>query len=220
MYFERFQNANASTISVTGTATDVFDLINTAGGTTLVRAGFSSKVNGLIIHPENGDVRMLFDGNTPTASKGFLVRQGTIGTFANVPLDKLKLIRTGSTNVTCSLHIGICDSSEGISLSAGSNVIFPSGANQQDAASSSSADTVAADTTAGGTQIVAANANRYFTQCQNNGAADVYFGAGTVTSDFPKVVPGGTFTWHSQEELKVLASSGSCNIAFIDYINS
>lgn len=80
--------------------------------------------------------------------------------------------------------------------------------------------TTAADTTAGGTTIRAANTKRRFTQCQNNGAADVYFGAGTVTSSFLKVVPGGTFTWYSPEALKVLSSSGSCNIAFTDYINS
>lgn len=99
-------------------------------------------------------------------------------------------------------------------------VTFPAGANQQDSATSSTSGMVAADTTAGGTTIVAANSGRYFTQCQNNGAADVYFGAGTVTSSFLKVVPSGTFTWHSQEALKVLSSSGSCNIAFTDYINS
>jgi len=55
------------------------------------------------------------------------------------------------------------------------------------AASSTSSGTVAVDTTAGGTQVVAANTARRFTQCQNNGAADVYFGTGTVTSSFLKI---------------------------------
>ena len=107
-----------------------------------------------------------------------------------------------------------------ISVTLGASPDVNIGDIQQDAASTTSSGTVAADTTAGGTQIVAANANRYFTQCQNNGSVDVYYGTGTVTSSFLKVVAGGTWAWHSQEALKVLSSSGSANIAFTDYLNS
>lgn len=96
-------------------------------------------------------------------------------------------------------------------------ITISSGKLQTISGSSTSSGTVSADTTAGGTQIVASNTNRMFTQCQNNGSVDVYYGTGTVTSSFLKVVPGGTWAWHSQEALKVLAASGSASIAYCDY---
>ncbi len=107
--------------------------------------------------------------------------------------------------------------SSGVTLNPGSISI---GEVQSAAATTTSSGTQAVDTTAGGTQVVAANVNRYFTQCQNNGSVDVYFGTGTVTSSFLKVAAGVAFSWHSQEALKVLSSSGSVNIAYTDYINS
>jgi len=95
-----------------------------------------------------------------------------------------------------------------------------SGGTQSKASTTSSTGTQAVDTTVGGTQVVAAQANRYFTQCQNRGSVTVYYGAGTVTSSYQPVDAGDTFTWHSQEALKVLSSSGSVNITYTDYINS
>ncbi len=98
--------------------------------------------------------------------------------------------------------------------------INPSKVTIEDAApATSSGGTVAATNGAGGTPIVAANAKRSFTQCQNNGAVNVFFGAGTVDSTFPVVVPNGIFSWHSQEALNVLSSGANANISFIDYIN-
>lgn len=88
------------------------------------------------------------------------------------------------------------------------------------AAELSDSDTVAADTTAGGTSVVAANNKRVGCEFTNNGAVDAYYGTGTVTSTFQIIVPGQTKLWNSQEELKVLASSGSVNISYVDYYNS
>lgn len=88
------------------------------------------------------------------------------------------------------------------------------------AADTTVSGTVSATNGAGGTTIVAINALRSFIQCQNNGGVDVYFGAGTVTSSFLRVVPNGLFTWNSKEALKVLSSGAACNIAFTDYSNS
>lgn len=102
----------------------------------------------------------------------------------------------------------------------GSGATIDIGNIQELAASTTTAGTVAATNGAGGTTIIAANALRNYAQCQNNGGVDVYFGAGVVTSSFPKVVPNGVFTWDSQEALKVLSSGANCNIAFIDYTNS
>lgn len=115
MYIQSFQNAAASKITVTGTATNIFDLINTAGSTTLENAGFSSRSNAIIIQPEDGDVRVLFNNQVPTATNGFKISSGSIATFCNVPLKSLKLIRT-SANVICSVQIGISDMSESSSV--------------------------------------------------------------------------------------------------------
>lgn len=119
MFIEAFQSAAGSKIAVTNTATNIFDLINTAQTTALANAGFSSGVNAIIIQPEDGDVRILFNG-TPTSANGFLIPSGAIATLCNVPLKAMKLIRTGGSNVTCSIQIGKSDLSE-------SSAIIPSG---------------------------------------------------------------------------------------------
>jgi hypothetical protein len=119
MFIEAFQTAAGSKIAVTNTATNIFDLVNTSQSTALANAGFSNGVNAIIIQPEDGDVRVLFNG-TPTSTNGFLIPQGAIATLCNVPLKAMKLIRTGGSNVTCSIQIGKSDLSE-------SSAIIPSG---------------------------------------------------------------------------------------------
>lgn len=113
MFYLQHQNANGQKIAVTSTATRLFDLINTAASTTLSLAGFSHKANGLNITPEDGDIRVVFaEGITPTSSLGEKLSQGTTYFFRNIPLEKMKLIRVGSSNVNCSVVVGICDPSE------------------------------------------------------------------------------------------------------------
>lgn len=120
MFYLQGQNANGSVIAVTSTATNLYDLINTAASTTLAYAGYSFKANGINILPEDGDVRILFDSSlSPTASKGMLLTAGTQYFLRNVPLDKMKLIRAGGTNVSCSIAIGICDATEASTAVAG-----------------------------------------------------------------------------------------------------
>lgn len=113
MFYLQGQNANGSVIAVTSTATRLFDLINTAASTTLDRAGYSFKANGVNIRPEDGDIRVTFsEGISPTSTKGELLVRGMQYFFRNVPLDKMKLIRTGSSNVNCSIAVGVCDPGE------------------------------------------------------------------------------------------------------------
>lgn len=119
MFIEAFQSAAGSKIAVTNTATNIFDLVNTSQSTALANAGFSNGVNAIIIQPEDGDVRVLFNG-TPTSTNGFLIPQGTIATLCNVPLKAMKLIRTGGSNVNCSIQVGKSDLGE-------SSAIIPSG---------------------------------------------------------------------------------------------
>lgn len=112
------QNASSSVVSVTSSAANVFALINTAGSVSDSQQYFSTQSlnstgvgNGFVITPEDGDVRMGV-GITPTASLGILLSSGTKYSFPNIPLEEVKLIRAGSSNVSCSIEITICEDDE------------------------------------------------------------------------------------------------------------
>lgn len=132
--------------------------------------------------------------------------------YMNAKIYLRKATADDTVTVTYFITAGIANLGSGATIDIG-NV-------QQLAADTTTAGTVSATNAAGGTTIIAANTLRSFAQCQNNGGVDIYFGAGTVTSSFPKVVANGLFTWNSKEALKVLSSGAACNIAFIDYSNS
>lgn len=122
MYYLPAQNAAASKITVTATATLLYDLINTAGSTALPRAGYPVDTNSLEIRLESGgSVRVFFEGNTPTSTNGWLLQEGETWRFCGTNLDKLRLIRV-TNNVTCSVQLGKADRSEsGVYMIAGTN---------------------------------------------------------------------------------------------------
>ena len=111
-------NAAGSTISVTTTATGVFDLINTAAGTSLVNAGYPHGINSIDIKVEDGDVRWLDDGNTPTSSAGFLLASGDVAFLRDINMSTLKLVSVTGT-VTCSVRVGINDRQDVSAITAG-----------------------------------------------------------------------------------------------------
>lgn len=115
------QNAAGSKPVVTSTATAIFDLINTAASTNLPLAGFDSQVDSIDITPENGSVRVMYDGNTPTASNGQLLYEDVTYHFRGIDLLKLKLIRTGGSDVTCNAVLGRATAGE-VSSSGGNSV--------------------------------------------------------------------------------------------------
>jgi hypothetical protein len=127
LYIQKFQKAAGSKISVTTSAAYIFDLINTAQSTTLANAGFTSKTNAIILRPEDGDIRILFNDLAPTSTDGFLVKSGEVLTLANVPLKSMKLISTSGT-VVCSIQVGITSEDESSSLitAGGSSVAVTS----------------------------------------------------------------------------------------------
>ena len=90
---------------------------------------------------------------------------------------------------------------------------------QEDAASTSVSGTVTA-TTPALTTVRAADANRHILDLQNAGANRVHFGAGTVTTSFPYMEPGGTAVFRSQEACVVLTAASTSAVNFTDYINS
>ena len=99
MAIQKPQNANASVISVTTTGTGLFDLINTAGSTTLANAGFVEP-KSVIINCEDGDIRIA-SGVAPTTAKGKLLAQGS---HIIEGLDDIRLASTSGT-VSCSVLI-------------------------------------------------------------------------------------------------------------------
>ena len=104
MLTQKLPNAAASVITVTSTATSLFSLIDTAAGEAANLS--NSGLDSCYVVAEDGDVRVLMDTNTPTASNGFLVKSGSLVLFDKVPLDQMKLIRVGSTDVSVSLQVG------------------------------------------------------------------------------------------------------------------
>lgn len=117
MFYYAHQAAAGSKITVTGTATNIYSLINTAASTSLPRAGFPTETNAIDITVEDGDIRVLFEGNTPTATNGMLLSSGNVYFFRGIPLDQMKLIRV-SGNVSCSVMLGRSDRGESTNASA------------------------------------------------------------------------------------------------------
>jgi len=99
MAIQKPQNADASVISVTTTAANLFDLINTAGSTTLDKAGFVDP-SAVIINVESGSLRAA-SGVTPTTAKGELLRTGLHYIDG---VNDLNLVSTSGT-ISCSVLI-------------------------------------------------------------------------------------------------------------------
>lgn len=109
MYVHKLPNAAASVITVTGTSQTLEQLIRTAASDTSFEI---TKENAVDLFVSGADVRMLFDGNTPTASLGLPLSAGVMYSFRNVPLHKMRLIRAGSTNATVAIQYGVSDKGE------------------------------------------------------------------------------------------------------------
>ena len=113
----QLSNANASVISVGATAQTLKALIDTAAG---AQQNYTARrqLDAVDIVAEDGDIRVLYDGNTPTASKGILIREGMTFCIRHVLLDNIKLISVlGSTS--CSIQIGESEGSETTALTGG-----------------------------------------------------------------------------------------------------
>jgi len=119
MLVHKAQSSAATKINVPSSgAVLLFDAMNTAGSTTLIRAGYPSEVNGLFLKVENGDIRYLDDGNTPTATEGMLATAGEFLFLPHHNLDQFRMIGV-STDVTCGVRIGECTREESASVSVG-----------------------------------------------------------------------------------------------------
>lgn len=115
----KLANANASVITVTTTAATLLSLIDAAASSTHV---FPPSLDGVDLVAENGDVRVLCDGNTPTTSKGILVKQGATLYLRRIDLVNIRLIAT-TGSVSCSLQIGQAQPSDISALTGGGGAI-------------------------------------------------------------------------------------------------
>lgn len=114
MYIVKLPNAAAHKLAVTGTSTKLFDLIDTAGSTA---ANLKNDLNAIMLVVEDGDIRVTFDETTPTSVNGLLISQGQSSYFSGVPLHKMRLIRTGGSNVAVSIEVGYSKESDGFAIS-------------------------------------------------------------------------------------------------------
>lgn len=92
-------------ISVTGTATLLTSLIDTASAGTTAR--WPTDPNMIKIKPEDGDIRLSFHNTlTPTALLGRLVKQGEPLVLSRKRLKEAKAIAVSGT-VKCSIEMGV-----------------------------------------------------------------------------------------------------------------
>lgn len=118
MYIFKPESAASMKITVTDAATSLYSLMDTAGSSTNSENYYEDlKANALIIRAEDGDVRWL-SKVSPTSTAGNLIKSGSSKTITNIDLTGFKLIRTGGTNVTCTVQIGRVESGEGDSDSS------------------------------------------------------------------------------------------------------
>ena len=104
MNIQRLSSAAASLITVTTTATSLYSLIDTAAG---LAQNLSKGLDALDIAVESGNIRMLCDGNAPTATQGFLLVSGKIHRIRGIPLSQIQLICATGTTQTASIMVGI-----------------------------------------------------------------------------------------------------------------
>jgi hypothetical protein len=99
----KLPNAAATQITVTATATSLEDLIRVASGVS--DFSLSDSNNAVHMQPE-GNIRVMYDGNVPTALIGQRILANTWFPFEEILLKKFKLIREGGTDVKVNIQIG------------------------------------------------------------------------------------------------------------------
>lgn len=172
MITQAHQNANGSVIVVTNTATLLYSLINTAASTTLPRAGFDVDCNGVDLIVENGIVRALWDGNTPTSSKGVLLSRG-VHRLRNIDLLNLRLIRVSGANVSVGVTVGKCNAKEESNIAIGYDVPTSIIAGQKTVDSAGTAEALGSATNVLGFVVKALPSNE----------GNIYFGNSDVDKD-------------------------------------
>lgn len=103
MLEKKLSAAGGHNITVTSTATSLFSLIDTAAS---AAQNLPDSLDMVEILAEDGDIRYLMDGNTPSSTAGNLVVAGEKHIVEGQPVRKMLLIRVGSVDVAVSVRVG------------------------------------------------------------------------------------------------------------------
>lgn len=117
----KFTTANATVITVTNTATALSSLIDTAASTD--NQNIPSQINAAFLYAEDGDIRFTTDANSPTTTKGLLLKQGSSVFLSGIRPKDIKLISVSGSNVKVDVSVGQSDSQDKITMSGGSGQI-------------------------------------------------------------------------------------------------
>ena len=94
------RNVSDTKITVTDTATSLYSLMDTASSDTNAQKFYDGQnTDSVMILPENGDIRFLINDD-PTATNGDFLSSGTKYYIPRIELFGMRLIRTGSANVS------------------------------------------------------------------------------------------------------------------------
>lgn len=93
----KLPSAASSQIGVTNTATSLEDLIRVRSGDSAFT--ISPHYDSIFLQAEDGDVRFLYDGNTPTGALGIFVESGVMQTFIQFPIHQIQLIQVAAQQI-------------------------------------------------------------------------------------------------------------------------
>ena len=160
----KLPNINGSVIAVTGTASTLQSLIRTASSSTTFDV---NNLDAIDLVVEGDDIRVAFDGNTPTATEGLKVTGSK--SLRNISLDALQLVSTGATsNVSIQIGRTASDESGGGTFSSGGGgggggITFDPGTPDGALLKKTSSSTVGQDTQVSAALIVSLQALATFT---------------------------------------------------------
>lgn len=209
------QNAASTKITVTNTATKLFDLMNTAGSLQNSESYYSNLyANGIIITPEDGSIRIL-TGVNPTATLGTLLSQGVTYFFPHQKLEDLRLIRTGGSNVACSIQLYKANQGESLSAvsAVGATITVDTEFPTASAASDNYANPTTTDVKSFGMLWDGAAWDRwpgdstYGAKVQDTLIPQAYDNTVTVVKTVNAPLTGSTYTWSSDSSSALEASS-------------
>ena len=97
--------AGAKQITATDTAQTVQELMRTALSDPDYK--INPQVDAISLQPEDGTIRVCYDGNSPTSTTGQKIFVNGLFNFENIPMEKFKIIREGTSNVKINIELGI-----------------------------------------------------------------------------------------------------------------
>lgn len=97
-------NIEACVISVGATAKTLQELIRETSGNSDFT--ISNNFDAIVMQPDGGNIRFLFDGNDPTDAIGFKAINNTYFPIEEIQLSQLKLVRVGSSDIDVMISIG------------------------------------------------------------------------------------------------------------------